>query len=801
MNLFSGKEGIVWWQGVVEDVNDPEALGRVRVRIFGFHSDDRSKIPTETLPWASPIMPITSASIMGIGQSPTGALPGAWVMGFFRDGMTAQDPIIWGTVYGKPGDSAIGAPDGSYPSSDEFTPGASVQGDVDVNKLATGVGPEESNDADGAASSDNSSGDGDRAIDQSGTANDKENKKRLSKITSKNGNSTYVATIFKDNFQNFINELERTPTAAFPTGYSIYSLGGYVYRKSAAGNGSWSYHASGVSIDINPAENPYGKKMITDMPDGVSAMAKKYGLGWGGDWNSSKDAMHFSMASKERGSVKLKRNGIVPDPATGKQDGVASTPSVNPSSKYTNSSAAKLGSNDTFASKYEGDPNSVVPWQNPDELVGRSPTINAIIPKGINVQEWAPNTSYKIGDRVRSPMIPKTDDFKNLSLRSGVILSANSLGVSAVDLATVISYETGGSMDPRKVGRASGLGIERGLLQLGDSITGGFGGDFSTFQSAIDTQLDPSAGVVSFLKAQGVGKGSGVTEIFAAVNNGKMAGKYYDPYQAVAGSIQDKVNNLQDYANFGSITGTIEDKVSTLMGGHASKAMRLLDGKMDVSNIQQKVYDVVSNGISSALGTGPVSSMLTDGLLGFKQAPDAIQAASALFQNDALESLGALTLDGYSTVGSQYAGGTPALPKPFSVTQKTNQLTQNALFAEPDSPFKAEYPHNKVLFTESGHIQEFDDTPGAERIHTQHRSGTFEEIHPDGSRVVKIVKDNYTIVLGNDSIHVTGNLNLVVDANVTVKIAGKVNVDVGQTIDTKSGGNTTIKAPEIHLNP
>ena len=48
-------------------------------------------------------------------------------------------------------------------------------------------------------------------------------------------------------------------------------------------------------------------------------------------------------------------------------------------------------------------------------------------------------------------------------------------------------------------------------------------------------------------------------------------------------------------------------------------------------------------------------------------------------------------------------------------------------------PMISSYPNNHVYESESGHVQEFDDTPGAERIHTYHRAGTFEEIHPDGS--------------------------------------------------------------------
>jgi len=37
------------------------------------------------------------------------------------------------------------------------------------------------------------------------------------------------------------------------------------------------------------------------MPDNISQLAKKWGLGWGGDWKSVKDAMHFSAGEREGG--------------------------------------------------------------------------------------------------------------------------------------------------------------------------------------------------------------------------------------------------------------------------------------------------------------------------------------------------------------------------------------------------------------------------------------------------------------------------------------------------------------------
>ena len=54
--------------GVVEDRADPEQMGRVRVRIFGIHTADKVKIPTDSLPWAQVTMPVTNASFGGIGS-------------------------------------------------------------------------------------------------------------------------------------------------------------------------------------------------------------------------------------------------------------------------------------------------------------------------------------------------------------------------------------------------------------------------------------------------------------------------------------------------------------------------------------------------------------------------------------------------------------------------------------------------------------------------------------------------------------------------------------------------------------
>ena len=65
INYFQGQDGFVWFTGVVEDRNDPTKLGRVRVRCVGYHTDDKTKIPTEDLPWAWVLQTVHTPSMNG----------------------------------------------------------------------------------------------------------------------------------------------------------------------------------------------------------------------------------------------------------------------------------------------------------------------------------------------------------------------------------------------------------------------------------------------------------------------------------------------------------------------------------------------------------------------------------------------------------------------------------------------------------------------------------------------------------------------------------------------------------------
>lgn len=118
--------------GVVEDRNDPEYLGRYKVRVLGIHTHDKEVLPTADLPWAQCILPVTSPGISGLGHSPSFLVEGSWVVGYMRDGGQCQQPVIIGSLPGYPIETA-------NPKFGFYDPNSKFPRDVyapDTNSLA-----------------------------------------------------------------------------------------------------------------------------------------------------------------------------------------------------------------------------------------------------------------------------------------------------------------------------------------------------------------------------------------------------------------------------------------------------------------------------------------------------------------------------------------------------------------------------------------------------------------------------------------------------------------------------------------
>ena len=72
---------------------------------------------------------------------------------------------------------------------------------------------------------------------------------------------------------------------------------GYAFRMVRGSTDRLSCHSSGTAIDLNATKHPLGKAgtFPAEKIPMLRALAKKYGLKWGGDFKSRPDDMHFEV--------------------------------------------------------------------------------------------------------------------------------------------------------------------------------------------------------------------------------------------------------------------------------------------------------------------------------------------------------------------------------------------------------------------------------------------------------------------------------------------------------------------------
>ena len=106
-NYWFGAQGNRLWIGQVEgdgnidiygkELYDISESNRVKVRIMGYHARSRKTLPPKDLPWASVMLPTDAPSLRNAGAI-HGLDIGAWVIGTFLDGESAQQPLVMGSL-------------------------------------------------------------------------------------------------------------------------------------------------------------------------------------------------------------------------------------------------------------------------------------------------------------------------------------------------------------------------------------------------------------------------------------------------------------------------------------------------------------------------------------------------------------------------------------------------------------------------------------------------------------------------------------------------------------------------------
>ena len=89
-----------------------------------------------------------------------------------------------------------------------------------------------------------------------------------------------------------------------------------------------------------------------------------------------------------------------------------------------------------------------------------------------------------------------------------------------------------------------------------------------------------------------------------------------------------------------------------------------------------------------------------------------------------------------------------------------------------------EYPNNQVKETASGHIIEYDDTYGRERIMMRHRTGSGVEMRSDGTVIISSTGNTIRLSLGDEKVIIEGDVEIAYQQNVKMRVGGDFDLDV-----------------------
>lgn len=133
------------------------------------------------------------------------------------------------------------------------------------------------------------------------------------------------------------------------------------------------------------------------------------------------------------------------------------------------------------------------------------------------------------------------------------------------------------------------------------------------------------------------------------------------------------------------------------------------------------------------------------------------------------------------------------------VNQLFRDRKNQSTWSEPVTPYATQFPYNRVTQSASGHVIEIDDTPGAERVHFFHRSGSFMEFHPNGTVVYKSMAHGYSISMADQYVKVSGKCHMAVDGGVTLYSKGNVDLQTDGDVNVQAKGDFNVHAKNINL--
>ena len=759
------------YTGCVENRNDPLKLGRCQVRIVGLHTESKVSLPTDDLPWAYPISPITSAGTSGIGTAPLGPVEGTWVLITFMD-PDEQMPMMLGTMIG-----AYQTPEAL--ATGQFTiDEADPAGNVDLTNSKTIP-----QNADGTV------GDAAKASDPyGGQAAVKDGKvvTEPGKIVGPLGNLIAKAESGKDGYNAFNRgtangaiipaggKLDLTKMSikeimakqALPPGSPdrLFAVGKYqcipVTLKAAC---------QALNIDIDQPFTAQTQDII----------CQEYLVG------KKRPALIAYYRNPNKNDEKLLMDAgksLAAEFASIEDPYFLGYPYGGPNGSY------YKGGNRAHTMWKDIKKTLLTEWDFRNDKKNPPPTAsiadNDKVDKGtdysgVSKQEPADDSiateatpsssaeSNPIGDVAQIPELPQIPD----------------IPIPAVpDLATLTSAT------PLDVGGIS-TAINSVKNEFGD-VLGGVSDSFASLAKdlkldvAFDTVVGGIKGVSSDATNLLKGFGSNLSDISKNLGIENLSGS---PTELAANL--GLVNPSQE-----AIVQELAKKAGSQQGQAAATLARLeAQGEPTKAQVAPAGTKNADGTISNGTGVDPTKGFQDPNgtYPKYKNEPDTNRLATG-----------------------NNLGRTIVLKKEASLKSGV-RIANGGTWDQSPNPYNAQYPFNKVTQTESGHVQEWDDTPGSERIHTYHKSGTFSEIDANGTQVNRIVGDGFQIMERNGFVYVKGaycvtvdgamNLrtdnvfNLEVSGAANIKVYNDANIDVSGTCNLAVGVEINAKAPKVNL--
>ena len=830
-SYFMGKDGFTWFVGCVEDRNDPERLGRVRVRCLGYHTEDKSKIPTEDLPWASVMMPVTTPSMNGLGETPSFLTPGSWVIGFFTDAQTMQEPVVMGTLPGRNSvdrDKSKGFNDPTNEYISDFGPYPLRLNEPDVNRLGIPSlihGNRETRDgaytkdvpialASGLGLAGTLFSVGGTALGlgvgafQNATSGGFLSDFGVSDVT---GEGSLAAGIdISDSGGSILGNVQKGAQvsgthAIFGTTTSNLSsvTGGSFLQGSSGFLGGAGRVAQGSTSLVDKLGSAFKnlsfKGFTNILPrtfssiDSASKIAvTAQAVGKLSSGNLSPGGVVAALASTPIGSEII---NTVAEPITDSLTGLISEET---SGFLTDNFGTIV---DVGTAAYQ--------LADGDTLLGLTTGITATF------NAFNADTHIDIGDyKVSLPQVTNTlsDVIKTGLLapttKSGYILAGAKL-LSAVDPLSTI-----GGVDERMsryLYDSITVDSQGNLTSDGaiNSITN-FGVDASTalarkFGEDYKIELQKYGGRIP-TRDENPQYHDTIVDTFRSTQSGGKVFNSSTGWNFVNNSTNDSdLNGLSD-----ALSDLLPDFDANVGANFNSSGMAITQNWLDTAKylqdtdgnflnkkdavtdafVEQKARQMSENLLIENRGKEKELILKTAEKLGVDISIKPDPVANAI-------TIETQTGRRVSTGPTTTSGGTWSEPRTTDVnftgarvggiSNETGQPRSQKMRVDP------EYPYNHARETESGHIKEYDDTPGAERIMEYHRTGTFYEVDSDGTKMTRVVGHNYEVIAGNDFVNIKGTCNLTIDQNCNTYIKGNWNIQVdGSKTEVIKGSRMTM---------